>query len=143
MAVISNQQRQAIPTFVEDPDGVSVRCRKASDAELIQLINRCDDWMISSPDLRPSSTAPESLARRLRALQFRLADSGEEWRVGADDDFSLAAERLQLMLDHGRELFIGSSPCLDRNGSIREVGLIAIAPYECRACDVIVNLQRT
>jgi hypothetical protein len=143
MSSRSNHGHSTIPTYYEQRNGATtVRCRKTTaDSELAKLVIGADDWLLSTPELRAGSGVAKRLARRLRALRLGLDLPETDWQTGECEQFNLNRERLDLMLEHGREIFLGSTHRIDSDGLTREIAIIALAPCESRACDIVLDLD--
>lgn len=142
MSSRSNPHPSNIPAYSEPYGTVTVRCRKARDADLAKRVIQADDWRLSMPDLRAGSAVAKRLARRFRALRLGLELPDDDWETGECDQFNLNRERLDLILEHGREIFVGSTQWIDSDGLTREIAVVALAPCESEACDVVLDLDR-
>jgi hypothetical protein len=46
------------------------------------------------------------------------------------------------MLEHGHEIFVGTTQRVDPEGVVVTVAVVALAPYESRDCEVAVDLRQ-
>lgn len=133
-------EHNLIPTYVEDPDGSTIRCSTMSDEDLRKLMISADNLVACAPGRTLPSRAMRETAQRLWEIHQRgagcLVADGE---VSAD--IGITVESRQLMTQDGRRVFAGRRRHVDAKGRHSSTAVVALAPAASgSSCDVVVRI---